>query len=121
MGNEISYSEKLKDPRWQKKRLEVMQRDNWCCCRCGDKSSPLNVHHANYNSEWEPWEYPDIWLITLCESCHEEETFYRKQVEGVVLMVLREKLFVNELNQLIKLIEKTDRKEFLNYINKEGT
>jgi hypothetical protein len=32
MANEKQkYSDKLKDPRWQKKRLQIMERDNWCC------------------------------------------------------------------------------------------
>lgn len=30
-----SYAEKFKDPRWQKKRLKIMERDNWKCCECG--------------------------------------------------------------------------------------
>ena len=25
----MSYSDKLKDPRWQRKRLEIFERDNW--------------------------------------------------------------------------------------------
>jgi len=27
----LTYSEKLKDPRWQKKRLEILSRDNFTC------------------------------------------------------------------------------------------
>jgi hypothetical protein len=37
----MKYSDKLKDPRWQKKRLEVFERDGWCCQCCGDSESPL--------------------------------------------------------------------------------
>jgi hypothetical protein len=63
------YGEKLKDPRWQKKRLKVFERDNWTCQCCGDKDSTLNVHHKGYVGE--PWDCPDENLVTVCEDCHE--------------------------------------------------
>jgi hypothetical protein len=65
-----SYSEKLKDPRWQRKRLEVMQRDDFTCRLCGNAEKTLNVHHCNYGKGKEPWDYPDSNLVTLCEDCH---------------------------------------------------
>lgn len=66
-----TYYEKLKDPRWQKKRLEVMQLRDFCCEVCGDSTSPLNVHHKEYFKNAEPWEYENEQLAVLCESCHE--------------------------------------------------
>lgn len=70
----MNYSEKLKDPRWQKKRLEILNRDKWCCRACGDKESTLHVHHKYYITDREPWEYPDICLVSLCENCHQLQT-----------------------------------------------
>lgn len=67
------YSQKLRDPRWQKKRLEIMQRDNFTCQVCNDSKSTLNVHHCYYEKGADPWEYENGSLITLCESCHDEE------------------------------------------------
>ncbi len=69
-----TYSEKLRDPRWQKKRLEVMSRDDFTCQFCEDKESTLNVHHIRYIRGHKPWEYEPYYLITLCESCHEGES-----------------------------------------------
>lgn len=69
-----SYSEKLKDPRWQKKRLETLQRHEWTCQSCGSQDKTLHVHHNEYNSGKEPWEYEDQYLTTLCENCHQEIT-----------------------------------------------
>ena len=63
-----SYSEKLRDPRWQKKRLEVMARDGFRCLLCGDDKSTLNVNHLKYTGE--PWDAPLEHLETLCEKCH---------------------------------------------------
>lgn len=65
-----SYSEKLRDPRWQRKRLEVMDRDSFRCRRCGCGSKTLNVHHLIYRKGAEPWDYPSDHLRTLCEECH---------------------------------------------------
>lgn len=31
---QMSYAEQLKDPRWQKKRLEILNRDEWKCTWC---------------------------------------------------------------------------------------
>ena len=66
----MTYSEKLRDPRWQKKRLEIMNRDAFQCCDCRSKTETLNVHHAFYRKGADPWDYDNEWLITLCEPCH---------------------------------------------------
>jgi hypothetical protein len=65
----LAYSEKLKDPRWQKRRLRVFERDGWKCVLCGNKTKTLHVHHARYKSN--PWQGSIADLSTLCEMCHE--------------------------------------------------
>lgn len=67
-----SYWEKLQDPRWQKKRLEILERDGWRCTECSDESKPLHVHHGYYEKGFDPWEYRNDTLRTLCEDCHKE-------------------------------------------------
>lgn len=69
-----TYVEMLKDPRWQKKRLEIMQRDNFTCQHCGAQDKSLQVHHLWYSPLKKPWEYDNSAFITLCEHCHENET-----------------------------------------------
>lgn len=66
----MNYSEKLKDPRWQRKRLEVLSRDNFRCDLCRRDTKTLHVHHRYYTRGLEPWEYPDQVYRTLCEDCH---------------------------------------------------
>jgi hypothetical protein len=66
------WFERLKDPRWQKKRLEVMQRAGFACEWCESKDMTLHVHHTYYEKYREPWDYPDWALMCLCESCHEQ-------------------------------------------------
>lgn len=74
MSAKQSYSEKLRSPQWQRKRLEIMQRDNFCCRDCQSTTSNLQVHHTYYTAKTEPWEYDDDSLVTLCDKCHDEIT-----------------------------------------------
>ena len=67
------YSEKLKHPLWQRKRLDILNRDGFKCRCCGDETRTLHVHHLKYARGRDPWDYPDSSLITLCEGCHEIE------------------------------------------------
>ncbi len=69
-----SYFEKLKDPRWQKKRLEVLNNSNWMCEQCQETAETLHVHHKIYIKGREPWEYDNGQLSCLCATCHEAIT-----------------------------------------------
>lgn len=66
----MKYADKLKDPRWQKKKDKILRRDNYKCRLC-KKQGRLNVHHLEYLEE--PWDAPDNCLITLCKECHDWE------------------------------------------------
>jgi len=68
-----TYAEKLKDPRWQKKRLEVLDDAEFQCEVCGDTESTLHVHHKQYIKGHDVWEYEREQLACLCEKCHEEQ------------------------------------------------
>lgn len=83
------YLAKLRDPRWQKKRLEILQRDEWKCQDCGNKDRTLHVHHRVYERGAEPWDYADHLLVTLCEFCHEGEGAFRRNNEEDLLQILR--------------------------------
>ncbi|MDD5062066.1 MAG: hypothetical protein PHN44_07295 [Candidatus Marinimicrobia bacterium] len=65
-----TYTDRLKDPRWQQKRLFIFARDSWKCRFCGRSEKTLCVHHLYYLGHIEPWDAPDCSLITLCEDCH---------------------------------------------------
>lgn len=65
-----TYSEKLLDPRWQKKRLEILSRDNFTCVKCGDEKETLHIHHIEYKKGLDPWDYENDKLTTLCVLCH---------------------------------------------------
>lgn len=76
-----SYYEKLKDPRWQKRRLEIMDRAKFACEKCCAAEKTLNVHHALYRKGADPWDYADSELRCLCEDCHEEAHVARAAID----------------------------------------
>lgn len=59
------------DPRWQKTRLKVMERDGFRCRDCSVDNKTLHVHHCYYQ-RGDPWDTKDEFLMTLCERCHEK-------------------------------------------------
>jgi hypothetical protein len=80
----MSYADLLKDPRWQKKRLEVLEAAEWACAICDDKTKTLHVHHRRYRRGAKPWEYKLDELQSLCEKHHEEATKILKRFEAIV-------------------------------------
>ncbi len=95
MKTTSKYSEKLKNPNWQKKRLEILNRDDWTCQLCKDKENTLHVHHKYYERRRSPWEYPNTALITLCEDCHKAEGFEIQKAERLILKELK-RLFLSD-------------------------
>jgi 5-methylcytosine-specific restriction endonuclease McrA len=93
----LSYSQKLKDPRWQKKRLHILQRDQWTCTICKSTTKTLQVHHVVYRRR-EPWDYPDYCYQTLCADCH----LLRQELtdKAVDILRLNFKAMSNELMAL---------------------
>lgn len=79
---ESAYSKKLRDPRWQKMRLQIMERDEFVCQSCFDGESTLNVHHRYYEKGASPWDYPAEALVTLCEACHQYESEAAKAMKS---------------------------------------
>jgi hypothetical protein len=99
-----TYSEKLKDPRWQRKRLEIMQRDNFKCTQCGDTSTTQNVHHWQYSKE--PWDAKNEDLTTVCRSCHEEI----EQCKDLTKDFLKQSDFRMLLKEIKRLLKKKELK-----------
>jgi hypothetical protein len=88
------FWEKYKDPRWQRRRLEVMQNVGFCCEGCGSTTKTLNVHHKFYRKGRDPWQYNDDELMCLCEDCHETWHFikdaFNEALQGIDLAAYRE-------------------------------
>lgn len=104
MSDQLSYSEKLRDPRWQKLRLLVFERDNWKCRACTADYSTLHVHHRWYKRGAEPWEYPLSALVTLCEECHAAEKDIREKTEAEFIATMRLFVLQPELFHVARLV-----------------
>lgn len=96
----MTYAEKLRDPRWQKKRLEILQRDGWACQKCFDTQTELQVHHRRYLPKCEPWDVPNSALVTLCAPCHEDEKQFLADAKRALSETLFDRYFANELFML---------------------
>ena len=83
MSAVISYFDKLRDGRWQRKRLEVLERDGFKCVKCGS-SDDLQVHHNWYLKGYEPWDYRVEQLVTLCGIHHAEITKIQDEIKAIL-------------------------------------
>ncbi len=66
----LTYAEKLKQPRWQKKRKYILEKAAYQCEDCKVSGVPLDVHHCYYIFGIDPWQYPFDALKALCQECH---------------------------------------------------
>lgn len=90
------YFEKLRDPRWQKRRLEILERDEWCCMKCYSETKELHVHHLSYEWNQNPWDYDSEQLITLCNECHEYEKVHLKDAKKQLINSIVAKFHFSE-------------------------
>lgn len=79
------YAECLTDPRWQRKRLEVMQSADFKCEYCGNGAQTLHIHHLKYTGM--PWDAPMSDLECLCDKHHR----MREQNEGMPCLFIFKK------------------------------
>lgn len=89
-----TYAEKLKHPKWQKRRLEILERDRFECQDCGDTETTLHIHHKIYRKNAEPWDYKDSELVTLCENCHAGESESLKKAPETLINSFKKSPFL---------------------------
>lgn len=99
----MEYSDKLKSPKWQKKRLQILERDNWQCQYCKDTETQLQVHHLKYSGE--PWDAKNEDLITACSDCHN---------------IITKSSYVFDKIHKRKLLEHNGNKFMANVMSKDG-
>lgn len=98
-----NYFTLLKDPRWQKKRLEIMNRDGFKCQDCGHDDLPLNIHHKYYIYGMTPWDYDNDILITLCEECHQQWEYDKSIINDFTKVLLVDGWTPKQLDDLLRL------------------
>jgi 5-methylcytosine-specific restriction endonuclease McrA len=83
-----SYGEKLLDPRWQRKRLEILLAADFTCEACGSKTETLQVHHGYYEKGRMPWGYDNESLLCLCDKCHKERQLLEDKIKRCLLFLI---------------------------------
>jgi len=122
-----AYARKLTNPKWQKVRLLIFQRDQWACCNCGNTEEQLEVAHLKY-TRWNPWEEDLENLLTLCHSCHmsmdgaREDANLRADIEengdaDESIYSIEEE---EELSPLVKMFNKECRRIGIRYGEMDG-
>lgn len=80
----MDYKEQLKHPNWQKKRLEIMQRDHFKCRVCKSEDKQLQIHHLYYLPKTKIWEYDNEGMVTVCKEHHEQLTHELGKLSGLI-------------------------------------
>ncbi len=80
----LSYKEQLQHPNWQRKRLEIFQRDDFTCQICGATDKQIQVHHLYYLPGTHVWEYDDEAMKTVCNEHHEQLTYDLPKLAGLM-------------------------------------
>lgn len=103
----MNYNEKLLDPRWQRKKAEILERDDYTCKSCGSKHITLHAHHIFYIENTDPWDYKDDALITLCEVCHNTQHLIGNTLQEYLLdLVKNNPLMIHMVAQLCVLSDR---------------
>lgn len=112
----MTYAEKLKSPKWLKRKYAILERDKYTCKSCGDTERQLHVHHIFYLPNTDPWDYEDSALVTYCEYCHNTSHLVGNLIQDNLLEIIRNNnLLIRPLAQLCILSEKQD--EFVDKLN----
>jgi hypothetical protein len=96
---ELTYSEQLRHPNWQRRRLEMLNAAGFVCQCCKTVDKTLHVHHKQYFKGRMAWEYEDKELLVLCEDCHTQEHVYLDELRGEIAYSRRP---AKELAQIIR-------------------
>lgn len=105
----MTYQDQIKDPRWQKKRLEILNRDEFVCQGCFDDESELHVHHRTYHKGHMIGEYENEELMTLCKTCHQDIYKAKEEVVKLIDMVFIDPDTIDEFRKLLISIIKKGR------------
>lgn len=101
--------EDINTEQWKSKRKEIIQRDEFTCCACGDFGKTLNVHNLSYEKGKEYWNYPNSNFVTLCCDCHKKlhnlkKCELKKTIEELQIIAAQreQKVYPQKLNIEVK-------------------
>lgn len=92
----MTYTEQLAHPKWQKRRLGMLNAANWSCSQCGCDDVTLHVHHKQYVKGRMAWEYEDSDLAVLCKKCHECQHEAQDALKRILRLTFAENVLVED-------------------------
>lgn len=103
----MTYQEQLQHPLWQKKRLQIMEKNDFKCSECGAGQKTLHIHHGYYARGRKVWDYEDETLHCLCDECHSKYGNIAEKIHR--LIATRTLTGLNVLNEELSKIEAEKR------------
>ena len=112
----MTYADQLKSPLWQRKRLEIFNRDNYECVIVGCVSidEQLHAHHGYYEKGKMAWESKSKFLHTLCDPCHKTTHDYMETIKE--LLGEMNPGFLPDVEWVLKWAKTGDIQQFRKYI-----
>lgn len=101
-SNTSDFFAKYKHPKWQKRRLEIMELSGFECSYCGSAEKTLNVHHVYYINGRDPWDYKDEELQCLCADCH---TLKHANEDRLKKALQAYKLMYDDMDEVVGFID----------------
>ena len=78
------YKSQYLHPKWQKRRLEMLESADYQCQSCEDTEKTLHVHHKRYIKGRDVWDYADDDLEVLCVDCHKHEHWQKDELNKMI-------------------------------------
>lgn len=95
----------LKSLAWERKRTEIINRDNGKCVRCQEEGR--NVHHETYDNIGKE-DLSD--LILLCDECHNAAHQQQSETSREAFIA-----YVKRKSTILKLRDKSGSQDYVNY------
>ena len=93
------YKSQYMHPKWQKRRLEMLEAAGFMCQCCESTEDTLHVHHKRYIKGRDIWDYDDDQLEVLCADCHKYEHFQKDELANLL-----EKLDSSQMADVICIV-----------------
>jgi len=95
MVDMADFADKFEDPRWKRKRDDLLSRRNYECEDCGELHRDAQVHICYYTKGRKLWEYPDRAYKCYCP----RHRIMRQRVEDDLKEILAD-FSIDELDSL---------------------
>jgi len=98
----MNYIDQIKSGNWQRKRLEIFQRDKFQCRVCGEETN-IQVHHLYYIPNMSIWEYDNEAMVTVCKYHHELLNKELPKLSGIIAFEILTGLEIGKYKEYYKI------------------